>query len=123
MFFIKKCECNNLKPQTTGWLEEKHFEKMLLVEEVNHKSIVQCNECRQLWLVEPFDRGANMLAVKLDQATNNELTYFNYHVNKLVEKYGINENSNCKMSGCENKSLNQKFYCSSCLITKLFVYE
>jgi hypothetical protein len=110
----------------TGWRTSKYFVSMPKIGEANEgwRSILQCSECGQYWLVDEFDKAQSLFAIKIDNPNKpEESRLLEIHEQALLEKHGGESEQNCMFAGCGNKAVKDFAFCAKCLIARQAVYE
>jgi hypothetical protein len=78
----------------------------------NWKNYFQCNECKQFWCVDEFEKYQNSIAIRVKNIeTISDETLIQIQMNLLVSSRDGLSNIGCIIFDCKNKSLKNLFYC------------
>jgi len=112
--------------RVTGWRSDKYFSNMESVSKIDDgwRVVVSCSVCFQTWLVDEYDKVQYLFAIKIDDPTDTSSAKFlEIHKRFLTKAHDGETEEVCKMSGCENNTVNDFAFCAKCLIQKQGVYQ
>ncbi len=121
-----KCKCKKMRIRTPGYRSDSNFDKFPEIKKVDEgwRSILQCPNCDQYWLVDEFDKVQHLWAIKVDHPDKpEEKDLFELHKTSLEKSRGGYSQEQCRMAECNNAALNNSAYCADCCIIKHGVYE